>query len=154
MNKINSNPANAERWKRFVAFALDKIIFIVIVLAFLFLFSEFFAIITMLSGLFYQIYLVIFHYKYGATLGKMMLNIKIINLEGNNINFKQAFLRSSVPIVISLLAMPPIAHLFPIKLYYLLTISWYLLDLFIFFIDKERRALHDFIAGTIVVNKI
>lgn len=76
--------------------------------------------------------------KKGQTIGKMILKIKIVDLQGNLPNFgKLLTLRY---LILSLLAQIPVAG----NLVGLIDV------LFIF--GKERRCIHDYLAGTRVVN--
>jgi len=49
----------------------------------------------------YYVYIIYFHYKFGATIGKIIIVIQITLPNGHKMGFKEAFLRSSVEIVIT-----------------------------------------------------
>jgi uncharacterized RDD family membrane protein YckC len=118
-------------------------------------------------------------YKYGGTPGKLILGIKVIRLDGKKLEFHNAFLRYSVEICDSIFQIvifisivsnidftyikdlpskelsiywkkiypvwyKPIKHIFAL---------YSLSELIVLLTNKKRRAIHDFIAGTIVINK-
>jgi uncharacterized RDD family membrane protein YckC len=100
------------------------------------------------GGLFYQI---ILHAQYGQTVGKMICKVKVIDWKsGADISFKQALLRDSIPLVLLVLIFvvdPFKVQLFFKSVYFL----WFLAELATTLTNEKRRALHDFIAGTVVV---
>ena len=91
---------------------------------------------------------------YGASLGKMATKIKIIrNSDNQKIGFKEAVLRDIVPLVIVVAF-----YLFSgsESLEWSLTVSmimmlWFLAEVVTMLSNEKRRALHDYIAGTVVV---
>ncbi len=106
------------------------------------------------------IYSVFMHYRYGQTIGKMVMKVKVVDLSGNkSISLKQAVLRDSIWIVLQLLD-------FVIEYYRLddlhklrmtdvnnIAICWTLLQLISMLTNSKRRAIHDFIAGTVVIKE-
>jgi uncharacterized RDD family membrane protein YckC len=122
-------------------------------------------------------YTVYFHNKFGATLGKMAMGIKVTLPNGSSIGLKQAFLRSSVDIAIGIFAVIgleiAISNVDPeqylaasflekdkmlllpkwcdIALYS--AIIWHWGEIIVLLFNKRKRALHDFIAGTVVIHK-
>lgn len=111
------------------------------------------------------IYSILFHSLYGQTVGKMMTGVKVVTFHGENkIGFKHSILRDIVPLVAVLLfsfihmtlfllglkEIPPIVKNIyqAINLIYLV---WFILEIITMLTNKKRRALHDFIAGTVVV---
>ena len=111
------------------------------------------------------IYSVLLHGLYGQTVGKALLSLKVVNYpDEKEINFKQALLRDIVPVSLIAIALfiqfiVPIAQNSNIQavVYYLLVFIsvihniWYLLEIITMLFNKKRRALHDFIAKTIVI---
>ena len=139
------------------------------------------AILTVIfSSALYSIYSVYFHYKFGATLGKMTAGIKVTMPNGTPIGLKQALLRSSVDIgfaaiatagyIIALSRVDPEQYLatsfmerieyikpFYSSWYNVVDISadvWLWSELFVLLLNKRKRAIHDFIAGTVVIENI
>lgn len=110
-------------------------------------------------------YSVIMHYKYGQTLGKMVARVKVVNSsELHNLTFKQSFLRDLVPIFIDLIGLLYFAMLLKkvitpteevLNNYdnftLIVALVWILLELITMLANKKRRAIHDFIAGSVVI---
>ena len=76
--------------------------------------------------------------KYGQTIGKKLLGISIVTLDGEKPEFWPLILKRYLPL--GLVSYTPVVGRF------LPTID----ALFIF--GKDKRCVHDFIAGTMVVN--
>jgi len=98
----------AQFWPRFVAYFLDGIIvavFNVAMVAFNFAFvqSFWFYLPITLIGIAYKPYL---ESKYGATLGKMALNLKVTGLQHQQIDIWQSLKRSAIFIIPVLLLIP------------------------------------------------
>ena len=118
------------------------------------------------------IYFVVLHGIYGQTIGKKICKVKILNKDENRLSFKQAALRDIVPIITNIASSVWIIS--NSELYYhfvtnpkdvmksnaalpqwMLAISmvmcvWSLLEIVTMLTNKRRRAIHDFIAGSIV----
>lgn len=138
------------------------------------LFDLYYLIPGALFSLFYHVYLV---RRYGGTPGKLLAGIVIRKVDGTPVGYREAFLRFSVTFVFSLLTS--ITLLFPLLQmtdaeYFSLSflergkrmielapvwytplnwaqIVWIWSELLVLLTNKKRRALHDFIAGTVVV---
>jgi uncharacterized RDD family membrane protein YckC len=111
------------------------------------------------------------HGKYGQTFGKWACKVKIVTFKNEkNINFRIALLRDSIPIVLFMLFLGaefyliivgkltvtelyrPTPESAQIQLYlYLIPLLWFVAELVTMLTNKKRRALHDYIAGTVVV---
>ena len=116
-----------------------------------------FPILTTFLPIAYSIYM---HYRYGQTIGKMVMKIKVVDLsENKSISLKQAVQRDSIWIVLQLLD-------FVIEYYRLddlhklrmtdvnnVAICWTLLQLISMLTNSKRRAIHDFVAGTVVIKE-
>lgn len=111
-------------------------------------------------------------FKYGATLGKMAVKLKVINREGENISINQTLLRSSpwlvnglfsLYVIVQLALLPeyqevegytaltqlqttvtPIAAQMVVSLAFLLVVVWVAFQ-------KQKRGLHDLLADTFVI---
>jgi uncharacterized RDD family membrane protein YckC len=169
-------------WQRFGAGIVDAIVLIPI--AYILYYLEGISIVAamivaVISSALYSVYTIYFHFRYGATLGKMALKIKVTNPDGSAINLKQALLRSSVDIGFAVLVVTAqiiaISHANPEeylsagwmeRLEYIVPLypSWYDLvtiasnvwvsgEFFVLLLNKRKRAIHDFIAGTVVINR-
>lgn len=138
------------------------------------LFDLYYLIPGALFSLFYHVYLV---RRYGGTPGKLLAGIVIRKVDGTPVGYREAFLRFSVTFVFSLLTS--VVLLFPLLQmtdaeYFSLSfmerskrmielapvwytplnwaqIVWIWSELLVLLTNKKRRALHDFIAGTVVV---
>src|SRR5690606_13958570 len=83
---------------------------------------------------------------FGATLGKMVLGLRVVCADGNRVTWNQAFRRGIAPIVLQLPALvAPQSMLatlgqFALIFGYVIAVA-----------DIERRTLYDRIAGTRVV---
>ncbi|WP_133273491.1 RDD family protein [Hymenobacter radiodurans] len=94
------------------------------------------------------VYSVLMHYKYGQTLGKMAVGIKVIDVsETRGISLKQAILRDSAWIVLQTFSLLSIGG----SITQSASSLWALTEIITMFTNSKRRALHDFIAGTVVV---
>jgi len=126
-------------------------------------------------GLFYNVYLV---RRFGGTPGKLVVGIRIRKLDGEPVGYREAFLRNLPEFILALLSN--IAFIFPLlhmsdaeyqslsfvefskhitelapSWYKPVQISqtiWFWGELIVLLTNRKRRALHDFIAGTVVVH--
>jgi uncharacterized RDD family membrane protein YckC len=131
----------------------------------------------LLIGLWFHVYLV---KRYGGTPGKLLLRIRIARLDGSAVGYREALIRYSVlfilstllsiALLISMLSMSDIEYLslgFQARSVKLVEMapSWYqpiniLLNVWVWsefvvmLTNKRRRALHDFIAGTVVIRVV
>lgn len=113
----------------------------------------------------FAVYSVVFHTLYGQTFGKMALDVRVVDhISEASITFKQAFLRDCVPVVMLVILL--IASIFiPIEqagktpewlIYTMMAFGisyfiWHLLEIITMLFNEKNRALHDFIAGTVVI---
>lgn len=123
----------------------------------------FFYIWIPLSAAVFPAYMIFMHGKYGQTLGKMYMNVKVVKVEKEEkISFGNAFLRespqllfniSSVVLGIVFLGENPESERLktPFGVFGFVTFVWAMADVTTFFYNEKRRALHDYIAGTVVV---
>lgn len=115
------------------------------------------------------IYTIYLHGRYGQTVGKMVTRVRIFDAKTYSaISFRHAFLRDCIPI---LFTIPFVAN----NTYELVTlrmrnetwpsgefstagawafgvlIFWLLAELITMLTNRRRRAIHDFVAGTVVI---
>lgn len=107
------------------------------------------------------LYTILFHGFSGQTIGKMIAGIKILDKsEATDINFSQAILRDIIPLI-------GVLVLFVLSVFGLLDesgnatssaiifssiiLSWSILEIMTMIFNEKRRALHDYIAGTVVL---
>ncbi len=124
---------------------------------------------------FYGIYFV---GRWGQTIGKMALGIKVVGLDGTEPGFRRAFYRYSVELGFSvLMTATTVYSLFAIpaaeydalgfegkmilmgeatpswsRVTDILYWAWVGSELVVLLLNEKRRALHDFIAGTVVIH--
>jgi uncharacterized RDD family membrane protein YckC len=122
----------------------------------------FWMVIATLVGITYSVF---FHYRSGQTPGKMAFKLKVMNLdEINKITLKQAILRDIFSVIfhgayLTFSAWQLISGYEASgweNMYYFLFISgislfWVLVELLSMLTNDKRRAIHDFIARTVVI---
>jgi len=169
-------------WPRFGALWVDVLVLVPLALASSWLQSVSIPLAilgTIANSAIFLGYTIYFHYRYGATLGKMATGIKVTLPNGSPIGLKQAFLRSSVETgfgflslvatVIAILHADPeqylsagwderteyVASLFPAwhTIVSFASVLWFWSEMIVLLFNKRKRALHDFIAGTVVIYK-
>jgi uncharacterized RDD family membrane protein YckC len=167
-------------WTRLASLLLDAIIMVPIIFLTLYLnglgkniyFITF--IVNFIIGIWYGIYL---PKKYGGTPGKLIVGIKIIRLDGQSIDWKESFLRYIINLLLSLFSaiMMTVCILqaddsvftslsWLKQTQYLMSLSpkffkvhtwisniWVYGELAVLLTNERKRAIHDFIAGTVIV---
>lgn len=112
----------------------------------------------------YPIYSIVMHGLYGQTLGKMAMKVRVVDVSEKPISFRHAFLREFPQLLFNFslifIVLPQIpnsegniefsANPFGNVLYFLMMI-YGIANIAVFLFNDKRRALHDFIAGTVVV---
>ena len=106
------------------------------------------------------------HAKYGQTIGKMVMGVKVLDISEQKLSLKQAVLRDIVPLVLTILGVAsmlpsvvrginPYSPEFELTTLDLIAIyagiGWALVELVTMLSNPKRRAIHDFIAGSVVV---
>ncbi|WP_221075874.1 RDD family protein [Agarivorans aestuarii] len=167
-------------WKRFCAYWIDVIISLPIMFLSLWgceqsrLFQLYWLLPGLVIGLGFHVYLV---RTYGGTPGKLLLNIKIAKVDGTDVGYKEAVLRYAVLFICSLvmsIALVIVALDMTDAQYFSMTwlkrqaymvehtpvwynvanitmSIWIWSEFIVMLTNKKRRALHDFVAGTVVV---
>ena len=155
--------------KRFGAAMIDGVIFmpVVFIQNWLFDITESLAIkigwtiFVLFLSFFYSIFL---HYKYGQTVGKWITGVKVLNIdELKTMTFKQCVLRDSFYLITEVLALLYFTYMFfgssqHAKLFdnyrefnTYPTLIWTLLELISMLTNSKRRAVHDFLANSVVI---
>jgi uncharacterized RDD family membrane protein YckC len=138
------------------------------------LFNLYFFIPGILFSLFFSVYLVA---RFGGTPGKLIVGIRIRKLNGEPVDYREAFLRTCVDlffgVVLSVALIPPLFHMTDAEYFSLSSAArvrhlielapwwyrqmqwagqiWVWGELIVLLTNRKRRAIHDFIAGTVVV---
>ena len=113
----------------------------------------------------FDVYSVAMHARYGQTVGKMITGVKVLDLSGGKLSLRQALLRDSVPILLNVLAvadgLPQVlagsnpydalefTWLLQLQIY--ASSLWFAAELLTMLLNSKRRAVHDFIAHSLVV---
>lgn len=179
---INKKIIYAEFWRRFCALLIDAVALLPLFAVSFWLsdkhrlFNFYYFLPHLIFLIWYNVYLV---KKFGGTPGKILLGLKITNLDGTAVDRKTAFKRYSVQLILTTLNL--IAILFAtLKLtdaeYNSLSYFdrsavllkhmpdwakfvsrasdfWGSGELIVVLLNEKRRSLHDLIAGTVVVQK-
>lgn len=167
-------------WARLGSLLLDTVFMLPVVFLALYLngFGKnyyFYTFIPLLAfELWYNIYL---PKKYGGTPGKLAVGIMIIRLDGQPIDWKESILRYSVLLVLSILntvmmtscllkaddatfnslgwmqRSQYLVSLSPLffRVYLWVSNIWVYGEFFVLLTNKRKRAIHDYIAGTVIV---
>ena len=127
--------------------------------------------IIIAQNLLWLFYTVHMHAKYGQTYGKMVCKVRVIDFKTEGaITFRQAFLREGIPIAVSLglvgceisavfdgalspaaIARGELAEQSAFWLLASLPLLWFVAEAVTMLTNEKRRALHDYLAGTVVV---
>lgn len=118
-----------------------------------------------ISTMSYSVYSVLMHAKYGQTLGKMVAKVKVLDYGESEVpGLKRALLRDSI--YIAMMVCSEVWFLVLLfrdgfEAAYLnsnvtlliggVSIVWFVLEIVTMLTNRRRRALHDFIGGTVVV---
>jgi uncharacterized RDD family membrane protein YckC len=109
-------------------------------------------------------YSIILHYKYGQTIGKWVVEVKVLHVsETRNINLKESIFRDIVYLSVEIFGL--CYFLFPaLRSNRLATFVqdfsnfsgtplfiWNLLELITMLANSKRRAIHDFLARSVVI---
>ncbi len=177
----NNDPANptvyATFWARAGALLLDFLIVspvtILSIYNFILFKDSLLLILLAIIGLLYRPF---FEYKYGATPGKMLTKLSIVNYDLQKITLKQALLRNifhiisgviSFAVSITMAQSPEFANATTYTSYAVLAgtnqiQSWnskitgviFIIEIIFLLRDNRNRSLHDRIAETVVIKKL
>jgi uncharacterized RDD family membrane protein YckC len=124
----------------------------------------------------YSAYPIVLHGRFGQTVGKHAMGIRVVRTNGQRIGWREAWLRSSVDVAFAIgntvssfvaLATIPDSEYYGVDWLQRMTnldayapswLAWTFVgvqiwawsELVVILFNKKRRALHDFIAGTVV----
>ncbi len=127
--------------------------------------------LVIFGNLAWLFYTVLLHARYGQTVGKMATKVRVVDYrtEGR-ISIRQAWLREGIPLLLSVGGVVyeislilngrlnwktiPAGELLDNKWYWLansVPTLWFAAEVLTMLTNRKRRALHDLIAGTVVV---
>lgn len=165
-------------WRRTFALILDLLVEApVIALTFLlFRVSLVGAIASVFLGAIAFAYPIYFLSRWGQTLGKMAAKIKVVRIDGGPISLRHALLRSSVDVILWIAYSIPTIWILATwdgpawsslgwlsqrevlndrnpfyRPYEVISQVWLWSEVVVLLFNRKRRALHDFIAGTVVI---
>lgn len=130
--------------------------------------------------LFFLWYLIYFHTRWGQSVGKMVMRIQVVRKTGSKIGWREAIWRYIPNIGMSIMML--IERTFSLIVYpdsyfgrgsndveiekilsdpcfvifvcsFVINFVWLSLDILTLLVNRKRRALHDYIAGTVVIRK-
>lgn len=112
-------------------------------------------------------YFILMHAAFGQTLGKMITGVRVVrNADLQAIGLRHALVRDIVPVIFFAIGIWGLAHVdigisegkdaaseIPplVLMISLLALVWGILEVITMLFNRRRRALHDFIAATVVV---
>jgi uncharacterized RDD family membrane protein YckC len=115
----------------------------------------------------FRCYSVLMHGFYGQTIGKILTRVIVLDISENKLSMKQAIMRDIVPIVVASIAIITILNIYFFKVFYTSAeqlnffkllyyteLIWIVAELLTMLTNKKRRAVHDFIARSVVVDKL
>ena len=160
-------------WPRIKAAFVDGLVFLPLSWADIWFFDQGFSpwanlvVFTLITTMSFHIYSVVMHGLYGQTLGKMVVGVVVQAIDGDELGVKRAFKRDVVIIVFALVGLvleaPDILKgvnpyesvlgnpAFDIFIYG--SLIWLVLEVLTMFTNNRRRAIHDLIAGSVVVRE-
>jgi uncharacterized RDD family membrane protein YckC len=149
-------------WRRFIALFIDSIILIPVNWGIALALSIINILPTLITsaftGLISVLYYILMHYYFGQTVGKMAGKVKVLDDSETPVNFGQSVLRSLpqlLPVMFAFSFSTADETADSIALWagliYGFTGLFSIADIIVCLANDKRRALHDFIAGTIVV---
>jgi uncharacterized RDD family membrane protein YckC len=119
------------------------------------------------NSCFFLAYSIWMHGKFGQTIGKMICKVIVLDVSERSLNMKQAVLRdilgviflpislaTDIPRIIRGVNMNTPTNITTID--WIVTFSmfgWFVIELVTMLTNNKRRALHDFIASSVVIRK-
>ncbi|MFN0060760.1 MAG: RDD family protein [Planctomycetota bacterium] len=157
-------------WRRVGAAGLDQLALLPIDLLFLWLFDHvtdtaLLVLLYWLNATYRLVYSVWLHGCFGQTLGKMFVGVIVVDITGRRIGLRQAFRRDSPFILLAIAnaltgtgaivgGVKPLeleGMMLPIIFVGSCGLIWLIAELVTMLSNSKRRAIHDWIGGTVVV---
>jgi len=158
-------------WRRFFAGLIDALVFlpigVITVLLTLKGNTVLLIVGTILNHLSFYAYSVYFHWAKGQTVGKQLMDIRVVDqTETRLLTLGQSLMRDSVSIglevigvaffiyrITSITGFDPLTHDIVDYILDWTAIAWFLLELLTMLTNERRRAVHDFLAGSVVIKE-
>jgi uncharacterized RDD family membrane protein YckC len=105
----------------------------------------------------YPIYM---HGRFGQTFGKFIAGVRVRDLNGGRLSYRQAAIRDFVPVLLAPVTMwyyvhyvvtGEVPHAGLYRSASSMALAWVVLEMLTMLLNDKRRAIHDFIANTVVV---
>ncbi len=145
-------------WKRFLASSIDGLIFYPLYVLNNLIFKsvdrEIFLYISLLITTLSLLYNVLFIYFIGRTPGKIILKLKVVKTNGNEVGLSNALLRESFSIaklIIWTIEQFAVFGKLPYISFTFTLIS--LIDYIVYIFNYRCKTIHDYIADTIVIDE-
>ena len=161
-------------WKRLFAGIIDGVVFLPLIIIqiiieenfidtysrWIFIGAEFFYTICWI------LYVMVGHGKYGQTIGKKLMRIKVFDIDEKTlIGYRRAFLRESVWFFVSVAGIiyliirtqnissinEEISEQYD-DIVGITSLTWLVIELITMLSNYKRRAVHDYIAGSVVID--
>ena len=138
-------------WRRLGAVLLDCLVIGIPLVIFNMMFLPVFGmtLISLVNLIVATAYYVTMHGRYGATLGKMALGIRVAQLDGTPINYVIAAWRYSPFIAIGVISILISSD----QLSGALNFLYVIVAVIVLLVNDQKRTIHDFIAKTVVLKK-
>lgn len=122
--------------------------------------------VNIATSLFGVLYVILMLYFFGQTVGKMLMKVKVLDVSEKPLRFIQSVLRNFpqlISVIVFLIFGDPEYFLqsetekveFSKNLignsFYILLMIWGVADIVVFLMNDKKRALHDYVAGSVVV---
>ena len=117
------------------------------------------AILEQVNAFLPLLYSIVLHYRFGQTFGKKLVGIKVLDVSETRLpSWRQAVLRDSVWLGLEVLGLV-LAVVDFVNLEWLAwgvvnaSLLWVILEITTMLLSPKRRAIHDLLAGTVVVRE-
>lgn len=166
---MSSNPLDKYDtfFRRFFAGMLDGFVLFPLVFLTQFMTGNKFSLIVgaILSHTAYYVYSIYFHWQSGQTLGKKWMGIRVVDKEETRLlTLEQAFMRDSIYVLINTVGLLGVLlQIITSSFNFLGSISsqvldwlgfaWFWLEVITMMTNDKRRALHDQLAGSVVIKE-
>ena len=124
---------------------------------------------ALLTQVIYVFYYIVFLYKYGQTPGQMAMGVLVLDHKNQRLSFNQAILRNIVLVLLAPITLVTVygnlangntanrglGDFESMSMLWIgvVMIIWGVLEMITMLFNKKRRAVHDYIAGTVVVRQ-